>query len=172
MPKTSSDFDFFFDRAFRDRQRSGPSLREQAGEDGHQTAAEDARNTGEHIAGDGLMQHQKRQQRHLSVSKVKFGEKHCGNIEAQLEFCGFHHPELGKIEPCVAAYKIRNVLGGHVLVVLFIEEYVEEHLIQPTIPSPIRYPKNEKIILQIPSTSETTASLAPSLSSSMIVTLL
>lgn len=32
----------------------------------------------------------------------------------------------------------------------------------PTIPSPIRYPKNEKIILQIPSTSETTASLAPS----------
>ena len=27
----------------------------------------------------------------------------------------------------------------------------------PTIPSPIRYPKNEKIILQIPSTSETTA---------------
>ena len=42
----------------------------------------------------------------------------------------------------------------------------------PTIPSPIRYPKNEKIILQIPSTSETTASLAPSLSSSMIVSLL
>ena len=58
-----SDFDFFFDRAFRDRQRSGPSLREQTGEDGHQTAAEDARDTGEHIARDGLVQHQKRQQR-------------------------------------------------------------------------------------------------------------
>ena len=57
-----SDFDFFSGRAFRDRERA-LSLREQTGEDGHQTAAEDARDTGEHIARDGLMQHQKRQQR-------------------------------------------------------------------------------------------------------------
>lgn len=58
-----SDFDFFLDRVFRERKRSGPSLCEQAGEDGHQTAAEDARDPAEHIARDGLMQHQKRQQR-------------------------------------------------------------------------------------------------------------
>ena len=57
-----SDFDFFSGRAFRDRERA-LSLCEQAGEDGHQTAAEDARDTGEHIARDGLVQHQKRQQR-------------------------------------------------------------------------------------------------------------
>ena len=44
-----SDFDFFLDRVFRERKRSGPSLCEQAGEDGHQTAAEDARDTGDEL---------------------------------------------------------------------------------------------------------------------------
>ena len=58
-----SDFALFFGRAFRDRQRGGPPLRKQAREDGHQTAAEDARDAGEHIARDGLMQDQERQQR-------------------------------------------------------------------------------------------------------------
>ena len=54
--------DLFFTGACLD-DRYGTALCEQTGQDGGQTAAEDAHDAGEHIARDGLVQDEKRKQR-------------------------------------------------------------------------------------------------------------